>query len=41
MIIPLKNETETTEIGAKVASCLQGGEVIYLKRVSLVQEKQH
>ena len=31
MIIPLKNETETTAIGAKVASCLQGGEVIYLK----------
>ena len=31
MIIPLKNETETTVIGAKVASCLQGGEVIYLK----------
>ena len=31
MIIPLKNEIETTEIGAKVASCLQGGEVIYLK----------
>ena len=31
MIIPLKNELETTEIGAKVASCLQGGEVIYLK----------
>ena len=31
MIVPLKNETETTEIGAKVASCLQGGEVIYLK----------
>ena len=31
MIKTLKNETETTEIGAKVASCLQGGEVIYLK----------
>ena len=31
MIIPLKNETETTEIGSKVASCLKGGEVIYLK----------
>jgi tRNA threonylcarbamoyladenosine biosynthesis protein TsaE len=31
MIIPLKNETETTEVGAKVASCLKGGEVIYLK----------
>ena len=31
MRIPLKNETETTEIGAKVASCLKGGEVIYLK----------
>ena len=31
MIIPLKNETETTEIGAKVATCLKGGEVIYLK----------
>jgi len=31
MIIPLKNETETTTIGAKVASCLKGGEVIYLK----------
>ena len=31
MRIPLKNETETTEIGARVASCLQGGEVIYLK----------
>ena len=31
MIKTLKNETETTEIGAKVASCLKGGEVIYLK----------
>ena len=31
MIIPLKNETETTKIGAKVASCLKGGEIIYLK----------
>ena len=31
MIVPLKNETETTDIGAKVSSCLQGGEVIYLK----------
>ena len=31
MIIPLKNETETTEIGSKLASCLKGGEVIYLK----------
>ena len=31
MIIPLKNETETTEIGAKVASYLKGGEIIYLK----------
>ena len=31
MIIPLKNEIETTEIGAKVASYLQGGEIIYLK----------
>ena len=31
MIITLKNETETTEIGARVASCLKGGEVIYLK----------
>ena len=31
MIIPLKNEAETIEVGAKVASCLQGGEVIYLK----------
>ena len=31
MIIPLKNEIETTEIGAKVASCLKGGEIIYLK----------
>ena len=31
MRIPLKNETETTEIGAKVATCLKGGEVIYLK----------
>ena len=31
MIIPLKNETETTAIGAKVASYLKGGEVIYLK----------
>ena len=31
MIITLKNETETTEIGSKLASCLKGGEVIYLK----------
>ena len=31
MIIPLKGETETTAIGAKVASYLKGGEVIYLK----------
>ena len=31
MIIPLKNESETTEVGARVASCLKGGEVIYLK----------
>ena len=31
MIKTLKNETETTEIGARVASCLKGGEVIYLK----------
>ena len=31
MIIPLKNETETAAIGAKVASCLKGSEVIYLK----------
>ena len=31
MIIPLKGETETTEVGARVASCLKGGEVIYLK----------
>ena len=31
MIIPLTNEAETIEVGAKVASCLQGGEVIYLK----------
>ena len=31
MIKTLKNETETTDIGAKVSSCLQGGEVIYLK----------
>ena len=31
MIIPLKNETETTEIGSKLASYLKGGEVIYLK----------
>jgi len=31
MIIPLKNETETTEVGAKVATCLKGGEIIYLK----------
>ena len=31
MIITLENETETTAIGAKVASCLKGGEVIYLK----------
>ena len=31
MIIPLKNETETTAIGARVASCLKGGEIIYLK----------
>ena len=31
MIIPLKNETETTAIGVKVASYLKGGEVIYLK----------
>lgn len=31
MVIPLKNEIETTAIGAKVATCLQGGEVIYLK----------
>ncbi len=31
MIITLKNETETTEVGARVASCLKGGEVIYLK----------
>ena len=31
MIIPLKNETETTKIGAKVASYLKGGEIIYLK----------
>jgi len=29
--IELENEAETIEIGAKVASCLQGGEVIYLK----------
>ena len=31
MIITLKNETETTKIGSKLASCLKGGEVIYLK----------
>ncbi len=31
MIITLKNETETTEIGSKLASYLKGGEVIYLK----------
>ena len=31
MIIPLKNEIETIAIGAKVASYLKGGEVIYLK----------
>ena len=31
MIIPLTNEAETIELGEKVASCLQGGEVIYLK----------
>tara|TARA_B100000029_G_scaffold514060_1_gene615498 strand:- start:112 stop:564 length:453 start_codon:yes stop_codon:yes gene_type:complete len=31
MIIPLTNEAETIKVGAKVASCLQGGEVIYLK----------
>ena len=29
--IELENEAETTEIGAKVASCLKGGEIIYLK----------
>ena len=31
MKIELENEAETTEIGAKVASCLKGGEIIYLK----------
>ena len=31
MIITLKNEAETKEIGSKLASCLKGGEVIYLK----------
>tara|TARA_B100001996_G_scaffold333137_1_gene282594 strand:+ start:641 stop:1093 length:453 start_codon:yes stop_codon:yes gene_type:complete len=31
MIIQLKNETETIEIGARVASYLKGGEIIYLK----------
>ena len=31
MIIPLKNETETKAIGEKVASCLKGSEIIYLK----------
>ena len=31
MIITRKNETETTKIGSKLASCLKGGEVIYLK----------
>ena len=29
--IELENEAETKEIGAKVASCLKGGEIIYLK----------
>ena len=31
MKIELENEAETKEIGAKVASCLKGGEIIYLK----------
>tara|TARA_B100001250_G_scaffold393129_1_gene395613 strand:- start:453 stop:905 length:453 start_codon:yes stop_codon:yes gene_type:complete len=31
MIIPLANEAKTVEVGAKIASCLHGGEVIYLK----------
>ena len=31
MIIALENETETTVVGEKVASCLKGGEIIYLK----------